>query len=133
VIELHFILLEVHELVNFCFHVCAVIASHVVLFIGARKSCSSFDLNRSIFSQFSLAAGARLSRRNHVTWYLEPREVARPLSNGMARFKSHFRRESDEIMLLVRSVDSTDMTVSTQGDALDGVAFRNVKSRLKQS
>jgi hypothetical protein len=50
----------------------------------------------------------------------------------MIGFKSHFRRESNKIILLFGCVNSTYMTVATNSDALDRVAFRDAIGSLKQ-
>jgi hypothetical protein len=132
VVQLHFVFLEGQEFMNFCLHVLAVLTSHVLVLVGTSKGGSSSHLSLSCFSLLVKTERARLARLDHIAGNLEPREVARPLSDRMARFKSHFRRESDKIMLLLRSVYSTNMTVTTDGDALDSVALRNTVGSLKQ-
>jgi hypothetical protein len=132
VIKLHLILLESQELVDFCFHVFAVFTSHVLVLVGTSQGSSSSYLSLSSFCLLIKTESARLPRLDHIAGYFKPREVTGPLSNRVIGFKSHFRRESNKIMLLFGCVNSTYMTVATNSDALDRVAFRDAIGSLKQ-
>ena len=61
----------------------------------------------------------------NVSWQLKPSEILRPSVDVELKFESHIGRQSHKIVLIVRSVNSTDDRVRTHRKRLNLVSALN--------